>query len=216
VVLLQSKRQTPNSLPAKHLPRYPRQNKIPIFCPALTDGSLGDMMYFHTCAFAPSLLAHSSLTGFARNTPTDKSETPLSIDIVEDIRRLNDISVKSKKAGMIILGGGVCKHQIANSMLFVRLSLPSPPPTSTLLFPSHQHSSARPNPHLTDLPSSQTSATALITQSTSTPAKSLTDRIREHGRTKPSVGARSRLTERASKCKPAPPESLGRSSASLG
>ncbi len=23
-------------------------NKIPIFCPALTDGSLGDMIYFHT------------------------------------------------------------------------------------------------------------------------------------------------------------------------
>lgn len=24
------------------------KNKIPIFCPALTDGSLGDMMYFHS------------------------------------------------------------------------------------------------------------------------------------------------------------------------
>jgi deoxyhypusine synthase len=52
----------------------------------------------------------------------DKTETPLSIDIVSDIRRLNDLSIKSKKAGMIILGGGVCKHQIANSMLFVRSS----------------------------------------------------------------------------------------------
>ncbi|ORY89466.1 Deoxyhypusine synthase [Leucosporidium creatinivorum] len=72
------------------------KNKIPVFCPALTDGSLGDMMYFHTY----------------------KTETPLSVDIVGDIRRLNDLSIKSKKAGMIILGGGVCKHQIANSMLF--------------------------------------------------------------------------------------------------
>ena len=25
-----------------------RQNSIPVFCPALTDGSLGDMMYFHS------------------------------------------------------------------------------------------------------------------------------------------------------------------------
>jgi deoxyhypusine synthase len=50
---------------------------------------------------------------------TYKTETPISIDIVADIRRLNDLSIKSKKAGMIILGGGVCKHQIANSMLFV-------------------------------------------------------------------------------------------------
>lgn len=24
------------------------KNKIPVFCPALTDGSLGDMMFFHS------------------------------------------------------------------------------------------------------------------------------------------------------------------------
>lgn len=24
------------------------KNKIPVFCPALTDGSLGDMLYFHS------------------------------------------------------------------------------------------------------------------------------------------------------------------------
>lgn len=50
---------------------------------------------------------------------TYKTETQLNIDIVQDIRRLNDMSVKAKQAGMIILGGGVCKHQIANAMLFV-------------------------------------------------------------------------------------------------
>ena len=77
------------------------QNDIPVFCPALTDGSLGDMIYFHTY----------------------KTETQLSIDIVQDIRRLNDMSVKAKQAGMIILGGGVCKHQIANAMLFVSYPL---------------------------------------------------------------------------------------------
>lgn len=79
------------------------QNDIPVFCPALTDGSLGDMIYFHTY----------------------KTETQLSIDIVSDIRRLNDMSVKAKQAGMIILGGGVCKHQIANAMLFVSLNIVS-------------------------------------------------------------------------------------------
>ncbi|WFD30268.1 deoxyhypusine synthase [Malassezia sp. CBS 17886] len=73
------------------------KNKIPVFCPALTDGSLGDMIYFHSY-----------------------KNPGLVIDIVRDIRRLNDISVKAKKAGVIILGGGVCKHQIANAMLFVR------------------------------------------------------------------------------------------------
>jgi deoxyhypusine synthase len=70
-----------------------------VFCPALTDGSLGDMMYFHTYKADPA---------------------PLNVDIVGDIRKLNDMSVKAKQAGMIILGGGVCKHQIANAMLFVR------------------------------------------------------------------------------------------------
>ena len=43
----------------------------------------------------------------------------LTIDIVRDIRKLNELSRTSKKAGMIILGGGVCKHQIANAMLIV-------------------------------------------------------------------------------------------------
>jgi deoxyhypusine synthase len=71
------------------------KNEIPVFCPALTDGSLGDMMYFHSY-----------------------KNPGLAIDLVKDIRRLNDLSVKALKAGMIILGGGVCKHQIANAMLF--------------------------------------------------------------------------------------------------
>ncbi|KAG1754000.1 Deoxyhypusine synthase [Suillus paluster] len=70
------------------------KNDIPVFCPALTDGSLGDMIYFHSFR-NPGLI----------------------LDIVRDIRALNELSRKSKKAGMIILGGGVCKHQIANAML---------------------------------------------------------------------------------------------------
>lgn len=76
------------------------QNDIPVFCPALTDGSLGDMIYFHSF----------------RNPG-------LTIDIVRDIRAINDLALKAKKAGMIILGGGVCKHQIANAMLIVRPAL---------------------------------------------------------------------------------------------
>ena len=43
----------------------------------------------------------------------------LILDIVRDIRELNELSRNSKKAGMIVLGGGVCKHQIANAMLIV-------------------------------------------------------------------------------------------------
>jgi len=72
------------------------RNDIPVFCPALTDGSLGDMLYFHTFKSSPK---------------------QLRIDIVEDIRKINTISVKAKRAGMIILGGGVVKHHIANACL---------------------------------------------------------------------------------------------------
>jgi deoxyhypusine synthase len=50
---------------------------------------------------------------------TYKTDAQLVVDIVSDIRRLNDMSVHAKQAGMIVLGGGVCKHQIANAMLFV-------------------------------------------------------------------------------------------------
>ncbi len=72
------------------------KNKIPIFCPALTDGSLGDMLYFHTFRTSPAQLV---------------------IDIVADIRRINSISIRAERAGMLILGGGLVKHHIANACL---------------------------------------------------------------------------------------------------
>ncbi|KAI9714713.1 MAG: Deoxyhypusine synthase [Bogoriella megaspora] len=72
------------------------KNDIPVFCPALTDGSLGDMLYFHTYKASPQ---------------------QLRIDIVEDIRKINSLAVKAKRAGMIILGGGIVKHHIANACL---------------------------------------------------------------------------------------------------
>lgn len=72
------------------------KNDIPVFCPALTDGSLGDMLYFHTFRSSPKFL---------------------DISITRDIRRINSTAVMAKRAGMIILGGGVVKHHIANACL---------------------------------------------------------------------------------------------------
>lgn len=71
------------------------KNNIPVFCPALTDGSIGDMIYFHSY----------------------KDETRLLVDIASDIRRINDIAVKALRTGIIILGGGVIKHHICNANL---------------------------------------------------------------------------------------------------
>jgi deoxyhypusine synthase len=72
------------------------KNDIPVFCPALTDGSLGDMLYFHTFKSSPE---------------------QIRVDIVEDIRKINTMAVRAKRAGMIILGGGIVKHHIANACL---------------------------------------------------------------------------------------------------
>ncbi|TPX53794.1 hypothetical protein SeMB42_g00597 [Synchytrium endobioticum] len=70
------------------------KNNIPIYSPALTDGSLGDMIYFHSYR-NPGLI----------------------IDIVSDIRSINNQAVFAKKTGAIILGGGLVKHHIANANL---------------------------------------------------------------------------------------------------
>ncbi|KAG2385366.1 Deoxyhypusine synthase [Vigna angularis] len=70
------------------------KNNIPVFCPGLTDGSLGDMLYFHSFR-NPGLI----------------------VDIVQDIRAMNGEAVHAnpRKTGMIILGGGLPKHHICNA-----------------------------------------------------------------------------------------------------
>lgn len=70
------------------------KNDIPVFCPAITDGSVGDMLYFFSY----------KRQGF-------------TLDIARDIRLLNDEAVQAKATGMIILGGGLVKHHICNANL---------------------------------------------------------------------------------------------------
>ncbi|OMH80629.1 Deoxyhypusine synthase [Zancudomyces culisetae] len=73
---------------------WAHKNGIPVYCPAFTDGSIGDMLYFHSFK-SPGLV----------------------IDIVSDIRGMNGEAVFAKKTGAIILGGGVVKHHICNANL---------------------------------------------------------------------------------------------------
>lgn len=70
------------------------KNKIPVFCPALTDGSIGDMMFFN----------NFRNPGFI-------------VDILGDLVKLNKMALHAKKTGMIILGGGLIKHHICNANL---------------------------------------------------------------------------------------------------
>ncbi|KAL1825415.1 hypothetical protein DCAR_0313581 [Daucus carota subsp. sativus] len=70
------------------------KNNVSVYCPGLTDGSLGDMLYFHSF----------------RNPG-------LVVDLVQDIRAMNGEAVHAspRKTGMIILGGGLPKHHICNA-----------------------------------------------------------------------------------------------------
>nr|XP_054769353.1 deoxyhypusine synthase-like [Lytechinus pictus] len=70
------------------------KNNIPVFSPALTDGSLGDILYFHSY-----------------------KNPGLRLDIIEDVRRMNSQAVYAAHTGMIILGGGLVKHHICNANL---------------------------------------------------------------------------------------------------
>ena len=71
------------------------KNKIPVFCPTITDGSLGDMIYFF------------------------KSKNPdFKIDVAEDIFRINNTTLGKEKTGIILLGSGAIKHHVCNANMF--------------------------------------------------------------------------------------------------
>ncbi len=71
------------------------KNNIPVFCPALGDGALGDLFVFL------------------------KNRHPeFQIDIVEDNKRMVKEVLSQEKTGAIILGGGVAKHYVLNANIF--------------------------------------------------------------------------------------------------
>lgn len=74
---------------------WANRNNIPVFCPALTDGSFGDMLFFHK-----------------------QRNKDLQVDIVEDMSRIVNIVLNSDKTGVIILGGGTSKHYTLNAQIF--------------------------------------------------------------------------------------------------
>jgi deoxyhypusine synthase len=76
---------------------WAQKNQIPVYCPCLMDGSIGDMIYF-----------------FKKNNPD------FALDETTDITRLNDFTINAEKTGVVILGAGVVKHYIMNSNLMRR------------------------------------------------------------------------------------------------
>lgn len=71
------------------------KNDIPIFCPGIIDGSLGDMIYFF------------------KQTHKD-----FILDVSKEIKDIVNIALNSEKTGGIILGGGISKHFALNANIF--------------------------------------------------------------------------------------------------
>ncbi|EGC38767.1 hypothetical protein DICPUDRAFT_148566 [Dictyostelium purpureum] len=70
------------------------KNNIPVYSPAITDGSIGDMLYLHSY-----------------------QNPGLVLDIIRDVRGIDNHAIDAKKTGVILLGGGVIKHHILNANL---------------------------------------------------------------------------------------------------
>jgi len=68
------------------------KNKIKIFCPAFTDGAVGDNIYFFR------------LKG-----------NDFLVDIARDAEEFNNMTIGLKKSGVLVLGAGIVKHHILNA-----------------------------------------------------------------------------------------------------
>ncbi len=71
------------------------KNNIPVFCPAITDGAIGDNIYFFK-----------------------HKKKDFAVDSTSDIVKLNNLAVNAKKTGIILLGAGIIKHHVCNANLF--------------------------------------------------------------------------------------------------
>ncbi len=65
------------------------KNKIPVFCPGITDGAIGLQMFF-----------------FKQNHPD------FCVDVTGDMKELANIVLNAEKTAGIILGGGISKHHV--------------------------------------------------------------------------------------------------------
>jgi deoxyhypusine synthase len=72
------------------------KKEVPIFCPAFSDSSAGFGLVFHQ---------------------VEKKDKNVSIDSVKDFRELTEIKVKSKETGLLLIGGGVPKNFVQDTVV---------------------------------------------------------------------------------------------------
>tara|TARA_B100000073_G_scaffold168607_1_gene139496 strand:- start:276 stop:1202 length:927 start_codon:yes stop_codon:yes gene_type:complete len=75
-------------------------NKVPIFCPAFTDSSAGFGLVIHQ-----------------ENNPNKH----ITIDSIREFRELTEIKIQSKKSGLFMIGGGVPKNFIQDTVICAEL-----------------------------------------------------------------------------------------------
>ncbi|NXK75997.1 DHYS synthase, partial [Amazona guildingii] len=101
---------------------WAQKNNIPVLSPALTDGSLGDMIFFHSYK-RPGLVLDivegqcGPLGVLDTGVPPGHWGPPHDSTHSADLRLINTEAIFARKTGMIILGGGLVKHHIANANL---------------------------------------------------------------------------------------------------
>ncbi|MBW2992167.1 deoxyhypusine synthase [Candidatus Woesearchaeota archaeon] len=71
------------------------KNNIPVFCPGIVDGAIGDIGYFFK-----------------------KSHPDFKIDTLADHEKIIDYVLSCEKTAGIVLGGGIAKHYILNANIF--------------------------------------------------------------------------------------------------
>jgi deoxyhypusine synthase len=71
------------------------KNNIPVYCPGIIDGAIGDIGYFFR-----------------------KSHPEFYIDTLADHTKIIDYTLNCEKTAGIILGGGISKHYILNANIF--------------------------------------------------------------------------------------------------
>ena len=91
---------TKNSKKKESLIQLAYENDVPIFCPAFTDSSAGFGLVMHQ----------------ERNP-----KKHLTIDSVRDFRELTEIKIKSKTSGLLMIGGGVPKNYIQDTVICAEL-----------------------------------------------------------------------------------------------
>lgn len=76
-------------LPKESFLHWCTKNKIPVFCPGITDGAIGLQMHFFK-----------------------QENKDFVVDVTKDMKELADIVLEANKTSAIILGGGITKHHI--------------------------------------------------------------------------------------------------------